>query len=613
MISNTVTDVKCFGQANGGVNVTVSGGVTPYGFSWTNGRTTEDILNVVAGSYTLTVTDKNGCIIQTTGDVKQPNLLVANHTINKVKCFGGTDGAIDLTITGGVTPYVYAWASGEITEDISGKPTGTYKVTVTDKNLCTVSDLAFISEPTAPLSSGIVMTPVNCYNGSDGIANLTMAGGTAPYTFLWSNGKTTEDISGLVIGKYYVTVTDSNNCMLKDSVAVTQPAAPLATAITQLDVKCFGGNDGSVDLTISGGTSPYAFAWNNLATSEDNSNLTFGKYVVTVTDKNMCVIKDSINVGQPATPLSSVINQSAVNCFGGNDGGITLNVSGGTLNYTYVWSNGATTKDITGLVTGKYNVTVTDANNCLLFDSIVVTQPLAPIASTHTVSNAKCKNSTDGGINLTVTGGTSPYTFAWSNGQTTEDAVNLADGRYIVTITDKNGCIFKDSAIITEPDSLKISADGMPATEGESNGFVFVNVTGGTLLYSYFWNGATIGGNDTLFNKPSGTYIIKVIDGNGCTISDTFEILVAPPTSALRLGPNPSNGILTVFDLETFGLDIPIKFELIDGLGQIHMSFEVVGKSIHSFNIPDYLFNGMYTLRMHNERYEETRKINLLR
>jgi Zn-dependent metalloprotease len=612
VISNTVTDVKCFGEANGAVNVTVSGGVTPYVYSWSNGPTSEDNLNVIAGSYTLTVTDNNGCTIQTTGDVKQPALLTATHVITKVKCFGGSDGGVNLTVAGGITPYVYSWTGGDITEDIAAKPTGTYNVVVTDKNLCTVADVAFISQPLAPLSSSIVMTPVNCYNGSDGIANLTMAGGTAPYTFLWSNAKTTEDISGLVIGKYNVTVKDSNNCQLLDSVVLTQPAAPLATILTAQDVKCFGGNDGSVNLTVTGGTTPYTFAWNNLAITEDISNLTFGKYVVTITDKNLCVIKDSINVGQPSAPLSSIINQSSINCFGGNDGGVTLNVSGGTLNYSYLWSNGATTKDITGLVTGKYKVTVIDGNNCSLLDSIVVLQPTAPIAVTHVVSNAKCKNSTDGGINLTVTGGTSPYIFAWSNGQTSEDAVNLGDGHYVVTITDKNGCLFKDSADITEPDSLLISANGTPATEGENNGYAFVNVIGGTLPYSFFWNGG-IAGNDTLFNRPSGTNIIKVIDGNGCTQSDTFIILVAPPTSALRIGPNPSNGILTVFDLETFGLDIPITFELYDLEGQLQFTFEIIGKHMHTFNIPDHLFNGLYTLRMYNIRYEENRKINLLR
>ncbi len=613
VISNSVTDVKCFAQSNGGVNATISGGVTPYSFSWTNASTTEDITNVVAGSYTLTVTDNNGCTIQTTGVVNQPALLVATHVISDVKCYNGSDGAIDLTITGGITPYVFAWNSGNTTEDISGKITGTYKVTVTDKNLCVVKDSAFISQPAAPLSSTIAMSPVNCFGGNDGSADLSVAGGTAPYTYSWSNGKTTEDISGLILGTYYVTITDFNNCKLLDTIGVTQPAAPLATGITKLDVKCFGGNDGSANLTVTGGTSPYNFAWSNLAVTEDISGLILGKYVVTITDINLCIIKDSIVINQPAAPLSSVIIASAVNCFGGNDGGVTLTVSGGTLNYIYSWSNGASTKDIAGLITGKYKVTVTDANACILKDSIVVAQPNAALAATRIVSNAKCKNSSDGNINLTVTGGTLPYTFVWSNLRTSEDAINLKAGRYVVTITDLNGCKLKDSADITEPDSLKISADGTTATEGESNGFAFVNVTGGTLPYSYVWNGSASNNNDTLSNIPVGTYIIKVTDGNGCFQTDTFIVLEAPPTTELRLGPNPNDGTLTVFDLEAFGLDLPITFEIWDMNGELRMTFEVIGQSLHTFNIPENLFNGIYTLRMYNERYEESRKVNLLR
>ena len=613
IISNIATDVKCFAGNDGGVNVTVSGGVTPYSYSWTNGATTEDITNVVIGNYTLTVTDNNGCTIQTTGIVNQPALLVASHVISDVKCYNGSDGAINLTIAGGITPYVFAWSSSDVTEDISGKPTGTYKVTVTDKNLCVVKDSGFISQPAAPLSSTMAMSPVNCYAGNDGSADLTVAGGTSPYTFAWSNGKTTEDISGLTLGTYYVTITDFNNCQLLDTVVVTQPAAPLATTMSSLNVKCFGGNDGSADLTVTGGTKPYNFVWSNAQSTEDISGLILGKYVVTITDINLCIIKDSVTITQPAAPLSSIISQTAVKCFGGTDGGVALTVSGGTLNYSYLWSNGATTKDISNVITGKYKVTVTDGNSCILKDSIVVTQPVAPIAATHIVSNAKCKDVLNGNINLSVTGGTSPYTFAWSNGQTTEDAVNLRDGHYVVTITDANGCKLKDSADITEPDSLIISADGTTATPAVSNGFVFVTVKGGTLPYTYFWNGSASNNNDTLFRQPIGTYIIRVVDANGCEDTDTFNILEAPPTSMLRIGPNPSNGSLTVFDLEAFGLDLPIYFELIDVEGKIRMDFQIIGQDVYTFDLPDALYNNTYMLRIYNDRFEETRKIHLLR
>jgi len=612
--SRLITTVKCFGGNDGAVNLTITGGSLPYTYLWNNAATTEDLSTLKAGTYAVVVTDKNNCIIRDTAIITEPTKLLVSRVISNVKCHNGSDGGINITVTGGVIPYIYSWNSGDISEDVSTKKTGWYKVTVTDKNFCKFIDSGFISQPLAPLTSGITMVPVNCFAGSDGSANLTIAGGTVPYTYSWSNSKNTEDISNLILGKYLVNVTDFNNCKLLDSILITQPAAPLLTSIVRVDVKCFGDATGSANLSVSGGTSPYIYSWSNASTNEDISTVISGKYVISITDKNLCTSKDSVNIQQPNAPLSTTITASAVNCFGGNNGTVALNVAGGTSPYTYAWSNGASSKDINALILGKYKVVVTDFNNCIIKDSVVVIQPAAPLAATHVIANAKCNGSSNGGIDLSVSGGTVPYGFSWNKGQITEDLSGQKAGRYLVTITDKNLCTLKDSGDITEPTTLVSTTDGTSANIDASNGKAWVEASGGTLPYSYVWsNGAP--NNDTIYNLKIGSYIVTVTDANGCSRVDTFIVLEAPKTQTIKLYPNPirEKSELTIEGLESFGLDLPIHFELFDNVGKLQESFDVIGVDKYTFRLSENLFNNAYILRMSNDRFREIRKVYLLR
>ncbi|MCB9251429.1 MAG: M4 family metallopeptidase [Flavobacteriales bacterium] len=615
-------NVLCYGDATGSIDLTITGGTKPYFYNWSAssggkipvGQTgLEDLNNIVAGNYSVGVTDDNGCTIGASVRIYQPSAplnIVLNHL--DVLCYGDATGSADLTVTGGTSPYTFQWSSGDVTEDISNKTTGKYIITVTDANLCTLTDSVFIDQPSAPLSSTLSMVPVNCYAGNDGTTDLSISGGTAPYSFMWSNGKTTEDLQDLMTGMYKIVVTDKNNCILSDSIFVTQPLAALGTSISKEDVKCFAGNDGSADLSVTGGTTPYTFSWSNLQTTEDVNNLVSGKYKVLVTDKNLCTIIDSVDIGQPTAPLSSVINAKDVNCFAGSDGEVTLTVSGGTVPYTYQWSNGETTKDINTLILGRYSVLITDKNNCLLRDSIDVAQPSAPLSSVINIENAKCNGSSDGSLDLTVNGGTTPYTYSWSNAATTEDINNLLAGQYIVTITDNNLCVHSDTATVNEPTPLVATIDGTSANLGVANGKIWVTTTGGTVPYTYKWVDFT-DDNDTIYNVKVGSYGVTVTDSNGCNVVLNIEVPEAPNTADIVVFPNPSRGILTVTNLESFGLDLPITFELFDLVGKRQMKFEVIGKDVHTFDIPDYLYNNAYILKMSNERFDEIRKVFLLR
>jgi PKD repeat protein len=692
--SSIKTDsVKCFFGNTGSINLIVNGGTLPYYFDWSNKQTTKDISSLSKGKYSVTITDKNGCQLKDSAFINEPLKLMLTKSISNVKCHNGTDGSIDITLSGGIKPYTFNWKSGEKTEDISNKKTGLYKVGLLDNNLCGLNDSFFISQPLAPLSSAISMIPVKCHAGNDGSADLTVNGGTSPYRYEWFDRKGSgisifQDISNLTVGVYVITILDTNNCVLKDSVKVTQPLAPLFSSTSHNDVKCFGWRDGNADLTITGGTKPYKYKWSNNAVTQDISNLVFGKYNVSVTDSNNCWIKDSVNIGQP-TALTSSISSKNVNCFGGNDGSIDLTISGGISPYTYSWSTGSIAQDIANLKSGKYVVTGTDKNSCIIKDSVTILQPIAPLKSiltkidvncyggndgktnliisggtapykfdwsdgsklqnlygvtkgfykvivsddnlcqlidsvtisqplaplslaSHVLVDPKCFGASDGSINIYVLGGTAPYSYNWSNFKTTEDLINVEAGHYEIIITDFNSCILSDKYDLIDPERLLTSMGGTTATINANNGTLWVKASGGTPLYNYEW-GKPNEFKDTLRNVPIGEYYVLVKDANGCFKSDTFNVLEAPNTSVVQVIPNPTSGHLKVTHLESFGLDLPIKFELFDMTGQLVMIFEVVGKDSYDFILNESLSSGEYNLRISNSRFLENRKLLLLK
>jgi hypothetical protein len=450
--TTTQTDVLCFGNSTGAVDLSVTGGTAPYTYGWSNGATTEDLSNVAAGTYSVTITDANGCSMTSSVTIAEPTAtLGASTTQTDVLCFGNTTGAVDLSVTGGTAPYTYGWSNGATTEDLAGITAGTYTVTITDANGCTTTASVTITEPTATLGATTTQTDVLCFGNSSGAVDLSVVGGTAPYTYLWSNGATTEDLSNVAAGTYNVTITDGNGCTITSSVTITEPTATLAATTTQTDVLCFGNSSGAVDLSVVGGTAPYAYLWSNGATTEDLAGITAGTYSVTITDANGCTTTASVTITEPTATLGATTTQTDVLCFGNSTGAIDLTINGGTAPYAYLWSNGATTEDLAGITAGTYTVTITDANGCSMTTSVTITEPTATLSATTTQTDVLCFGNSTGAVDLSVTGGTAPYTYLWSNGATSEDLNNVAAGTYSVSITDANGCSMTASVTITEP------------------------------------------------------------------------------------------------------------------------------------------------------------------
>src|SRR5690606_29941946 len=233
-----------------------------------------------------------------------------------------------------------------------------------------------------------------------------------------------------------------------------QPAAALSNSLTvQQNVNCFSGNNGSATSVVTGGTSPYTYYWSNGATGTTIDSLTAGIYQLTVTDANGCTATDSVEIAQPSAALyASYVMPSAVFCYGGSDGAVDVTVTVGTMPYSYQWSNGMSTEDLTGVAAGNYTLTVTDANGCMFNLTATVTQPLAPLSPAVAITPVGCFADSTGAINLTVTGGTQPYSYFWSNGDTTQNLVNMSGGSYSVFVVDANNCVAQASAYIPSPE-----------------------------------------------------------------------------------------------------------------------------------------------------------------
>jgi hypothetical protein len=626
-LNTAVTNVLCNGASTGAIDLTVSGGTPGYTYVWSTSATTQDISNLSAGTYTVTVTDANGCSKTTSATVTQPSAIAISSIVTSVLCNGAATGVVDLTVSGGTPGYTYLWSNGATTQDISNLAAGTYTATVTDANACTKTTSATVTEnSTLALSS--ISTPVSCFGGNNGAVDLTVTGGTAPYTYLWSNTATTQDIAGLTAGTYTVTVTDSYGCSKTTSATVQQPTA-LVLSTTVTNVSCYGGFNGTVDLSVAGGSPAYTYLWSNAATTQDLTNVFAGTYTVTVTDSHNCTKTTSVIITQP-TDISPVFLVTHVICFGGNNGAIDLSVSGGTPGYTYSWSNGATTQDISNLTAGIYTVTATDANGCTKAVGIIVVQPpeitlsethvnvacngsstgsidltatggtgvlsydwahiagnnnpqdptglaagtycvtvtdanactktlcvtitqTTPVLLSTVISDVSCFGGANGAIDLTVSGGVSPYTYNWSNSVTTQDIAGLVVGTYTVTVTDVNGCTKTTSATVNQPTALTLSGTvANTSCTGTSDGSIDLTVTGGTPGYTYDWSndGPETPDNDTqdLTGVPAGTYTVTVTDANGCTATMSKTIL-QPSILVVTAVPTPCNPTNNLYDV----------------------------------------------------------------
>jgi hypothetical protein len=537
------TDVTTSGGNNGTATVTATGGTSPYTYLWSNGATTASITSLTAGTYTVTVTDANGCSDVCSSQVNEPGCnLTASATGTNVSCNAGTNGTATATPSGNLSPVTYVWSNGATTASITTLAAGTYNVTIAESVNCTATANYTVTEP-SDITLACAKTDVTTTGGNNGTATVTVTGGTNPYTYLWSNGATTASITGLTAGTYTVTVTDANGCSDVCSSQVNEPGCNLTASATGTNVSCNAGTNGTATVTPSGNLSPVTYVWSNGATTASITTLVTGTYNVTVTESANCTATANYTVTEPLD-ITLACAKTDVTTTGGSNGTASVTATGGTSPYTYLWSNGATTASITGLTAGTYTVTVTDANGCADVCSSQVNEPGCNLTASATGTNVSCNAGTNGTATATPSGNLSPVTYAWSNGATTATISNLTAGTYTVTVTESVNCTATASYTVTEPSDITLACAKTDATTtGGSNGTATVTATGGTSPYTYLWsNGATTA---SITSLTAGTYTVTVTDANGC--SDVCSsTIVEPGCTQPTVGTNtPIEGTCT--------------------------------------------------------------------
>jgi hypothetical protein len=518
-----VKHISCRGLKDGKIKLFISGGTAPYDFTWSNDSVNETMSNLPIGQINLYVVDAGGCTLRDSILITQPEKKLSVAFDEKlVSCYHGNNGSAQLFATGGTAPYHYLWADGDTCSIKMNMKAGQYPITTIDKNNCTANGTVTIKEPESALAISKKITPASCYGSSDGSIELAIGGGRAPYQYLWPDSSDNKNLKGIPAGNYTITVTDKNGCQLFDSAYVSQPTAPLKIDYNKKDVLCFGENTGEITLKVSGGTKEYSYSWYDGTNKPDLLKLKEGTYKVKVSDKNNCFESETIEILAPQKALFADFEKFDVKCKDGNDGSISLTVEGATPEYTFLWSNKSTQKDLKGLKAGKYSVLISDKNNCKLKKDYEINQPDKIIEVAVQKTDADCYGAKTGSIYLDVNGGKPGYNYEWSNNTNSQNIIEIGAGKYTVTITDAALCKVVKIIEIAEPEKLSVKADISSTDKDKENGSIKIEIKGGTQPYVILWdNGNT---SNFIEKLPKGSFEVQITDSKDCNISEVFKV-----------------------------------------------------------------------------------------
>ncbi len=609
------TDITCFGINNGSITTNITGGIPPYSITWaypngTNSSATS-ITSLVPGVYNLSITDAGGCPISNNYTIAEPtDIVITTDTNNNITCFGSNNGAIAISVSGGTGAYTYSWTKNGLpyatTDDISNLSPATYVVSVSDANNCGPKTVSFtITEPPILAVNLVSQTNVDCYGFATGAITINATGGTPiqttpgvfSYTYSWTspNGFTSanQNISNLIADTYNLTVTDNLGCSKNLTVTITQSPEIIINAITT-PIVCYGDNNATITVTLSGGHAPYQVQWSNLAVGLFQNNLAPGDYTITVIDAIGCLKIATINI--PSPPIFTV-NPVVTNisCFGAHDGSIVLNFVGGIAPVNLIWSDGSPA-GITrnNLGPGTYSVIITDSKPCTISRTFSILEPQPLVLSANTTNALDCNDANTGAINLLVSGGTPPFTYLWNNGTTTEDLTNIPAGNYAVTVTDSRGCTKTAQYNITRPNPLLLSVN--TTTNANCSTHTVTQLftaqpTGGVPPYQLNWSSGTVTGanNEFMTTTQNGLVTLTATDAIGCTTNYSLNVAIPilgnPSFSPSSIGYS-SYGIYSILDPIQFNSTITGDYtSVLWNFGDGTFSNEI--NPIHTYLIPN--------------------------
>jgi hypothetical protein len=458
------TDANC-GINNGTASIAITGGTPPYtGINWGPGHPGASVTGLSPGTFIADFHDANGCssLLQYSATIGSlPCGITSSVATTNVTCFGGSNGTATLTVTGSTAPVNISWSNGMTGASISGLAAGTYTYNYTDGNaLHAFSGSITITQPGAAMVATLSTVGISCSGLTNGSAFASVpSGGTSPYNYTWSGGQpNAPSANNLATGPIAVTVTDNIGCTASASSTIAT-IPPLAITLESNIDSCYHSGKGKATAHVSGGNPPYVYAWSNFDIDSVTTNLISGSYIITVTDKNNCTSTTTATIGGPAAPLVPNLVNTDINCFGANTGAFTLTMSGGTPGYAYNWNTGATSQNVSGLVAGNYNCTITDLYNCTVLAGDTINEPDSALTVTTSHTDVKCHGGSDGTVTITISGGTPPYTYLGNPipaGTTT--IPSLAAGTYAGNIVDNKSCFVAVSETVTEPAVQSLNA-----------------------------------------------------------------------------------------------------------------------------------------------------------
>ena len=495
---------------NGSVTLVANGGDT---YIWSNNETTSGITITEPGRYSVTVTNEFGCTATARHEIARE--IQINVSYDPILCHGGTT-EVTVTAQYGIPPY-----TGERTETVRA---GSRTYRVTDSEGCTAQETIDITEPEAITNE---RDEAEAYCSVEyGTVTVIPHGGVGSYSILWDDGSNNFTNNNITPGTFHTyTITDANGCTYTDSTKISQEPQ-ITITITHENVSCNNGINGSISVTnVNNGHEPYTYLWNNNQTGETAINLAAGNYQVTVTDDHNCTATATVSVTQPDA-LSVEGSVKNASCIGLCDGRIAVEANGGTPSYSYRWSTGYDMAELTELCADTYNLTVTDANGCSTNRSYTIIQP-AQMSVSATATDVTCYAGSDGKITVTVSGGTTPYSYAlneyMAESSTDNTLTGLSAGHHVVYISDAKNCTARAEATISSPERLLAEYEIVNISCKEaSDGEIHVAALGGHPPYfitTDVINNQPIDENPAITGLRSGTYHLIVTDSTGCSYS----------------------------------------------------------------------------------------------